>query len=113
MKTKKKIPDFPKMIIDQEIDPGTYHAVRALMKILKDNSQPEPSIQVIVILGSLLKSLQESDSPMIDLILPTLIETIDEFEPNYAKSIFEHILIILKNFRNNFIVNFVINWNNS
>ena len=99
---KKKMPDFQKMIIDQELDPCTYHAVRALMNILKDNSQPEPSIQVIGILGSLLKSLQESDYPVVELILPTLLETIEDFESNYTKAIFDHILIILKNFKNNF-----------
>ena len=99
---KKKMPDFPKMIIEQELDPCTYHAVRSLMNILKDNSQPEPSIQVIGILGSLLKSLQESDYPVVELILPTLLETIEDFETNYIKAIFDHILIILKNFKNNF-----------
>lgn len=99
---KKKLPDFQKMIIDQELDPCTYHAVRALMNILKDNSQPEPSIQVIGILGSLLKSLQESDHPVVELILPTLLETIEDFETNYTKAIFDHILIILNNFKNNF-----------
>ena len=35
LKVKKKLPDFQKMIADQEIDPCTYHAVRALMNILK------------------------------------------------------------------------------
>jgi hypothetical protein len=34
-KVKKKLPDFQKMIGDQEIDPCTYHSIRALMNILK------------------------------------------------------------------------------
>jgi FKBP12-rapamycin complex-associated protein len=102
VKLKIKLPDFQKMIIDQELDPCTYHAVRALMNILKDSSLEEPSIQVIVILGSLLKSLQDSDAPVVDLILPTLLETIDKFEPTYIKAIFDHILIILKTFKANF-----------
>ena len=80
---KKKLPDFQKMITDQELDPCTYHAVRCLMSILKDNSQPEPSIQVIGILGSLLKSLKESDYAVVELILPTLLETIEDFEEKH------------------------------
>ena len=34
-KLKKKLHDFQKMIADQEIDPCTYHAIKALMNILK------------------------------------------------------------------------------
>ena len=36
-KVKKKLTDFHKMMIDQLIDPCTYHAIRALMNILKVN----------------------------------------------------------------------------
>jgi len=57
---------------------------------------------VIGVLGSLLKSLQENDAPCVELILPTLLECIDEFEVNYKKAIFDNILLILKNFKNNF-----------
>jgi FKBP12-rapamycin complex-associated protein len=99
---KKKIYDFQKLIIDQELDPCTYHAVRCLMNILKDNSLPETRVQVLGILSPLLKSLQDSDHPVIELILPTLLGTIDEFELNYTKNIFDNILIILRNFKNSF-----------
>lgn len=100
--SKKKIYDFQKLIVDQELDPCTYHAVRCLMNILKDNSLPETSVQVLGILSPLLKSLQDSDHPVIELILPTLISVIDEFEINYKKNIFDNILIILKNFKHSF-----------
>ena len=57
---------------------------------------------MIGILGSLLKSLQESDAPCVELILPTLLECIDDFEINNKKAIFDNILLILKNFKKNF-----------
>lgn len=100
--SKKKIYDFQKLIVDQELDPCTYHAVRCLMNILKDDSLPESRVQVLGILSPLLKSLQDSDHPVIELILPTLLSTIDEFEINYKKNIFDNILVILKNFKNSF-----------
>jgi len=54
---------------------------------------------VIGVLGSLLKSLQENDAPCVELILPTLLECIDEFEVNYKKAIFDNILLILRTLR--------------
>ncbi len=98
----KKEPDYLKMISEQELDPCTYYAVKSLMNILKDNSLLEPTVQVIAILGALLKSLQESDSPVAELILPTLVEAVDDVEINSKKAIFDHIQIILKNFKHTF-----------
>lgn len=37
-----------------------------------------------------------------ELILPTLLECIDEYELSYKKAIFDNIFLILKNFKNNF-----------
>ena len=86
-----------------DVDPCTQQAVISLMRILKDNSQQELSTQIIACLGGLIKSLQPSDSPLIDIILPTVIEMIPQFEQSYAKSMFENMIIILKNFKSKFL----------
>ena len=86
-----------------DVDPCTQQAVISLMRILKDNSQQELSTQIIACLGGLIKSLQPSDSPLIDIILPTVIEMIPQFEQSYAKSMFENMIIILRNFKEKFL----------
>ena len=50
----------------------------------------------------MLKSLQENDAPCIELILPTLLECIEEYEVSYKKAIFDNIFLLLKNFKVNF-----------
>ena len=57
------------------------------MRILKDNTQQELSAQIISCLGYIIKSLHPNDSPLIDIIMPTIIEIIPEFEINYIKEI--------------------------
>ena len=91
-----------KQMESNEVDPCTKQAVVSLMRILKDNSQQELSTQIIACLGGLIKSLQPTDSPLIDIILPTVIEMIPQFEQSYAKSMFENLITILRNFREKF-----------
>ncbi len=84
--------------LNNNLDQSSAQAVISLMRILKDNTQQELRAQIISCLGSLIKSLHPNDSPLIDIIMPTIIEIIPEFEINYIKSMFENMLIILSNF---------------
>ncbi len=84
------------------IDPSTTQAIISLMKILRENNQQEISSQIVSLLGSLIRCLQPNDSDLIDIILPTIIEMIPQFEINYVKSMFENIIIILDIFKEKF-----------
>jgi len=85
-----------------KLDESTCQAVVCLMNILKDNIQQELSTQIISCLGSLIKSLQPIESDLINIILPTIIEIIPDFDINYVKNMFENMILILENFPNNF-----------
>ena len=85
-----------------KLDESTCQAVVCLMKILKDNIQQELSTQIISCLGSLIKSLLPIESDLINIILPTMIEIIPDFDINYVKNMFENMILILENFPNNF-----------
>lgn len=98
----KNTPDFKKLIEDQELDPCTYYAVWSLMKILKVENQ-ETGIHVIAILSSLIKSLQDNEAAVVEIILPTLLDTLDRFEAIYTRAIFDNFLLILSNFRTKFL----------
>ena len=88
--------------LNNNIDQSSAQAVISLMRILKDNTQQELSAQIISCLGYIIKSLHPNDSPLIDIIMPTIIEIIPEFEINYIKNMLENMLIILSNFPNQF-----------
>lgn len=100
-KPKNDKVDFEKLIADQEIDPCTYYAVRALVDILNEENM-ETGVHVIQFLGNLIKSLQDSEHPVVDLIFITLIERIVDYDSNLVKAIFDIFMIILKNFKATF-----------
>ena len=87
---------------NSNLDESTCQAVVCLMNILKDNIQIELSTQIISCLGSLIKSLQPFESDLINIILPTMIEIIPDFEISYVKNMFENMILILEKFPNNF-----------
>lgn len=93
--------DFDKLISDQEIDPCTYYAVKALVNILNEENM-ETGVHVIQFLGNLIKSLQDSEHPVVDLLLKTLINIIVDYDSNLVKAIFDIFMIILRNFKNVF-----------
>ena len=100
---RKKNDNFEEIINkNNNVDQSSAQAVISLMRILKDNSQQELSTQIISCLGSLIKSLQPNDSSLIDIIMPTLLEIIPQFDINLIKSMFENMTIILTNFPNKF-----------
>ena len=81
------------------IDPSTSKAVLSLMRILKENSQQEVSSQIVSFLSSIIKVLTINEANLIDIILPTIIEVIPQFEINYQKSMFDNINLIINNFK--------------
>ena len=103
------------------IDPSTSKAVLSLMRILKENSQQEVSSQIVSSLSSIIKALTLNEENLIDIILPTIIEVIPQFEINYQKSMFDNINLIINNFKNKIkfyledivqlIINFIMNDN--
>ena len=118
----KKIKNKNVIEIDlSSIDPSTSKAVLSLMRILKENSQQEVSSQIVSFLSSIIKVLTMNEENLIDIILPTIIEVIPQFEINYQKSMFDNINLIINNFKNKIkfyledivqlIINFIMNEN--
>ena len=103
------------------IDPSTSKAVSSLMRILKENSQQEVSSQIVSFLSSIIKVLTINEANLIDIILPTIIEVIPQFEINYQKNMFENINLIIKSFKDKIkiylddivqlIINYIVNDN--
>ena len=79
-------------------DPFNIKAVLYCMELLKMNKQQELSIKIISTLNTLIKSIPEKESNLIDIILPTLIQIIPKFQIEQQKSLFDCIRIILNNF---------------
>ena len=82
------------------IDPSTSKAVLSLMRILKENSQQEVSSQIVSNLSQIIKSLTINEANLIDIVLPTIIEVIPQFEINYQKNMLDNINLIINNFKN-------------
>ena len=81
------------------IDPSTSKAVLSLMRLLKENSQQEVSSQIVSFLSSIIKALTINEANLIDIVLPTIIEVIPQFEINYQKSMLDNINLIINNFK--------------
>lgn len=98
--SEKKV-DIDKILTEQEIDPCTYYAVRSLVNILNEENM-ETGVHVIQFLGSLIKSLQDNETYIVEMILNTLINRIQDYDSNLVKAIFDIFMIILKNFKTAF-----------
>ena len=96
-KIKKKF-DFKRAIREKKLNSTIYYSIRVLMKILLNNNNYSLNTRIIIILKDFLEKLTESDYPVIYLILPTLLYTIDNFEDNIKIIIFEIIRYIIKTF---------------
>jgi len=90
--------DFKKAIRNKNLNSTTYFTIRALMRIFLNNDYFNLNIKIIEFLREFLKVLPESDYPVIYLILPTLIKSIDNFEVNIKIIILEIIDLILKTY---------------
>ena len=90
--------DFKKAIRDKNLNNTTYYTIRALMKILLNSGYYNLNANIIKFLKEFLQVLSESDYPVIYLILPTLIYSIDNFEVTIKLIILEIIDYVLKKY---------------
>ena len=97
---KGKSIDFKKFIREKKLNSTIYYTIKALMKILLNNNKYHLNSGIVNLLKEFLEKLNESDYPVIYLILPTLIVSIDNFEENIKILAFEIILYVLTNFIN-------------
>ena len=98
LKYKKKF-DFQKAIHEKKLDSNVYYSMKVLMKILSNNKNYEVSTRIIYLLKDIIGKLIEADYPIIYLILPTLLSSINNFEENTQYLILEIILIIISTFK--------------
>ena len=97
-------------------DSFNIKAVLYCMELLKMNKQQELSIKIISSLSTLIKSIRQKESNLIDIILPTFIQVIPKFQIEQQKSLFDCIRIIMINFEDKSkkyiddIIPFVINY---
>ena len=90
--------DFKNAIRENNLDNTTYYTIRVLMKILLNNINYNLNTKIIKFLKELLKVLPEPDYPVIYLILPTLLYSIDNFEVSIRIVILEIIDYTLNNY---------------
>ncbi len=81
------------------IDNSTSKAILLLMRILKENSQQELSLEILSFFSRLIRALSENETNLIDIILPTLIEVMPNFEIKFQKNILENLNLIIKTFK--------------
>ena len=91
--------DFQKEINENELDTCTYHAIKALMNILQENNNQESCNRVITSLKEILANLNDNDNSVIYIILPTLINCVNNFEGNILLLVFDRILFIIKKYK--------------
>ena len=98
-KRKYKKFDFQKAIQDKTLDSNTYYSINVLMKILLNNNNYDVSTRIICLLRDILGKLSENDYPIIYLILPTILSSLNSFEENTKILGLEIILLIIKTFK--------------
>ena len=98
--TNKKYKKIGKEIDISNIDNSTSKAILLLMRILKENSQQEVNIEIMSFFSRLIRAISENEANLIDIILPTLIEVMPNFEIKFQSNILENINLIIKNFKN-------------
>ena len=95
----KKFKKLGKEIDISNINNSTSKAILLLMRILKENSQQEVNLEIFSFLSGLIKVLAENEENLIDIILPTLIEVMPNFEIKFQTNILENLHLIIKNFK--------------
>ena len=87
--------DFQKAIEDKILDSNTYYSIQVLMKILSNNNNYDVSVRIISLLKDILEKLSNVDYPVLYLIIPTLLSSINNFEDNTKILIMEILLLII------------------
>ena len=90
--------DFLKAINEKTLDSNTYYSMKILMKILLNNNNYDISTRIIILLKDILEKLGPEDYTIINLILPILLYSINNFEENTKILILEVIFFIVSNF---------------
>ena len=98
--TNKKYKKIEKEIDISNIDNSTSKAILLLMRILKENSQQEVSLEILSFLSRLIRAISENEANLIDIIIPTLIEVMPNYEIRYQINILENINLIIIIFKN-------------
>ena len=98
--TNKIYKKLGKEIDISDIDNSTSKAILLLMRILKENSQQEVSLEILSFFSRIIRAISENDANLIDIILPTLIEVMPNFEIKFQNNILENLNLIIKNFKN-------------
>ena len=93
--TNKNYKKLGKEIDISNIDNSTSKAILLLMRILKENSQQEVSLEILSFLGRLIRAISENEANLIDIIIPTLIEVMPNYEIKYQINILENIYLII------------------
>ena len=98
--TNKKYKKIEKEIDISNIDNSTSKAILLLMRILKENSQQEVSLEILSFLSRLIRAISENEANLIDIIISTLIEVMPNYEIRYQINILENINLIIIIFKN-------------
>jgi hypothetical protein len=70
------------------------------MRILKENYQQEVNIEIMSFFSRLIRAISENETNLIDIIFPTLLEVMPNFENKFQSNILVNIDLIIKNFKN-------------
>ena len=81
------------------IEPSNTKAVISLMEILKNYSQKDLKIKIILNLQLLIQSISSNQAYLIDIILPTIIKILPLYEYKYQIISFQNIILIVSNFK--------------
>ena len=81
------------------VEPSNTKAVITLMEILKNYTQKDLKIRIILNLQLLIQSIPSNQSYFIDIILPTIISIIPLYESKYQIVLFQDISLIITNFK--------------
>ena len=98
--TNKKYKKIGKEIDISNIDNSTSKAILLLMRILKENYQQEVNIEIMSFFSRLIRAISENETNLIDIIFPTLLEVMPNFENKFQSNILVNIDLIIKNFKN-------------
>ena len=111
-----KLNQYEEIDISSLSDPIDMKVVLLGLEILKMNKQQELSEKIIRSLNSLIKSINEKDSFLVDIIIPTIIQIFPKFQIEQQKLLLECIRLILNKFEDKIkkylddIIPFIINY---
>ena len=91
--------DFQKAIDEKKLDKNTYYSMQILMRLILNNTY-DVTVRIIYLLKDIIQQLNIEEEPIIYLIFPTLLSSLNNFEENTKYLILELIYLITKKFKN-------------